>query len=219
MKNYPLSIYAAQHWVEHGQFENVSSYIQELMEQLFDPSKPHFSTWVWIYDVDQPWDWVDHMSSERPGRPEADGLYYASLCGFRNIVEYLIANCPRDVNVRGGMYQTPLHAALAKGHFDIALMLLEHGADVNIRDDQGHSPLHTASFKGRRDIVAFLLARKKSVEVENGKGKIALDGTRDNEELDATRGLLRHKVAVDFRDRSGQTALMLASQYGHLDIV
>ena len=55
--------------------------------------------------------------------------------------------------------------------------------------------------------------------MENGKGKIALDGTRDNEELDATRGLLRHKVAVDFRDRSGQTALMLASQYGHLDIV
>ena len=44
MKKFPLSIYAVQHWVEHGRFENVSSSIQELMKLLFDPNKPHFAT-------------------------------------------------------------------------------------------------------------------------------------------------------------------------------
>jgi hypothetical protein len=52
IKRFPLSIYTAQHWVEHGRFENVSSSIQELMERLFDPDKPHLATWVWIYNID-----------------------------------------------------------------------------------------------------------------------------------------------------------------------
>ena len=61
MKDFPLSIYAAQHWVDHGQFENVSCSIQELMERLFHTDKTHFATWVWIYNVDQPWDWARHV--------------------------------------------------------------------------------------------------------------------------------------------------------------
>ncbi|KAH9970793.1 hypothetical protein BGW80DRAFT_1519499 [Lactifluus volemus] len=122
MKDFPLSIYAAQHWVMHAQFENVSSNIQELMEHLFDPNKPHFATWVWIFNIDQPWDWVKHMSSERPTQPETPGLYYAALCGFQGILEHLIASCPQDINSKRGTHGAPLHAALIKGHFEIALM-------------------------------------------------------------------------------------------------
>jgi hypothetical protein len=29
-----------------------------LLEHLFDPARPHFTTWVWIYSVDRPWNWV-----------------------------------------------------------------------------------------------------------------------------------------------------------------
>ena len=43
----PLAPYAARHWVDHAQFRNVSSDIQEVMEHLFDPAKPHFAAWVW----------------------------------------------------------------------------------------------------------------------------------------------------------------------------
>jgi hypothetical protein len=39
---YPLALYAARHWITHAQFRSVSAHIQEVMERLFDPSKPIF---------------------------------------------------------------------------------------------------------------------------------------------------------------------------------
>jgi hypothetical protein len=57
------------------------------MERLFDPDQPHFATWVWLYDMDRPWEWT-HADSA-PNEPKAAPLYYASLCGFRNLVETL----------------------------------------------------------------------------------------------------------------------------------
>jgi hypothetical protein len=38
---FPLAGYAAEHWVDHAQFRNVSSYIREEMEDLFNPDKPY----------------------------------------------------------------------------------------------------------------------------------------------------------------------------------
>ncbi len=38
-----LAPYAARHWVDHARFGDVSSDIQEVMERLFDPAKPHFA--------------------------------------------------------------------------------------------------------------------------------------------------------------------------------
>jgi ankyrin repeat protein len=219
MKDFPLSIYAAHHWVDHGQFENVSSSIQELMDRLFDPEKPHFATWVWIYDVDQPWDWVEHMSSRRPTRPEAVPLYYATLCGFHGLLEHLIVSYPRDVNARGGTYATPLHAALTKGYFNIALMLLEHGADVNDLDYRGYSPLNKASETGRRDVVEFLLGPHPDIYVQNGTGDDVPLGAVSRNESEVKPVPLRWGVDVDSRNCDGWTSLMTATVYGHPDIV
>jgi hypothetical protein len=55
ISHFPLVRYAARHWADHAQFRNVCSHIQEVMELLFDPAKPHFAAWVWLYDVDQYW--------------------------------------------------------------------------------------------------------------------------------------------------------------------
>jgi hypothetical protein len=51
LENHPLALYASRYWVDHAKFEGASSSIQDLMERLFDPEKPHFATWVWLYDV------------------------------------------------------------------------------------------------------------------------------------------------------------------------
>ena len=107
-----LAIYAARYWVDHSKFGSVSPSIQDLMERLSDPGEPHFATWVWLYDMDRPW--KGHMVTARPMRPTAAPLYYATLYGFRNLVEYLSTTYSGDVNARGGSYCTPLHAALAK---------------------------------------------------------------------------------------------------------
>src|SRR5882762_10449225 len=41
LKDYPLAEYAAEHWVSHAQFDEVSQNVEDGMKQLFDPTKPH----------------------------------------------------------------------------------------------------------------------------------------------------------------------------------
>ena len=124
-ERFPFARYAAQHWVDHGRFENVSSSLEVEMEQLFDLDEPSFSTWIWIYDIDHPF--KQHMFEAQPTQPEAVPLYYAALCGFRDLIKRLIATHPDDVNAIGGYHGTSVNAALMKGNAEIALLLLEHG--------------------------------------------------------------------------------------------
>ena len=50
LKDFPLVEYAAEHWVDHARFEDVSRYVEDGMKQLFDPSRPHLAICVWICD-------------------------------------------------------------------------------------------------------------------------------------------------------------------------
>ena len=107
--HFPFAPYAARHWVDHVQFRSVASHVQEVLEVLFDPTKPYFAAWVWLYDIDR--HWIEPMSMIYPTQPEAMPLYYASLCGFRGLVEHLITAHSPDVNSKGGFHTTPLHVA------------------------------------------------------------------------------------------------------------
>ena len=77
ISHFPLAPYAARYWVEHAKFKNVSSQIQEVMEHLLHPAKPHFAAWVWLHDLDRYW--IEPMSTTHPTPPEAVPLYYASV--------------------------------------------------------------------------------------------------------------------------------------------
>jgi hypothetical protein len=68
-EDFPFATYAAQHWVDHGRIEGVSSRIQDAMERLFGADNPSFATWLWIYDFDYPL--KEHMFTPHPERPEA----------------------------------------------------------------------------------------------------------------------------------------------------
>ena len=68
----PFAIYAAQYWVDHAKFVGMSSTVWDLIKRLLDPDKRHFATWVWIYNIDRPWN--GSMSTIRPTRPEAKPL-------------------------------------------------------------------------------------------------------------------------------------------------
>ena len=148
LEEFPLAEYAAEHWVAHARFENVSSNVEDGIERLFDPSRGHLSVWTWIYDLDHP-----QLRDGRPERPEkarASPLYYAAFCGMHDIVNFLIVKHSQDVNARRfDNDRTPLHAASRGGHADVAQLLLEYGADANARDDYQRTPYGAPGVPGR----------------------------------------------------------------------
>ncbi|KAJ7636552.1 ankyrin repeat-containing domain protein, partial [Roridomyces roridus] len=60
---------------------------------------------------------------------------------------------------------TPLHLALANGHADVAMLLIEKGADINVKDDDGSTPLHVALAKGHADVAKLLIERGANISL------------------------------------------------------
>ncbi|KAH9073600.1 hypothetical protein EDB83DRAFT_2260404, partial [Lactarius deliciosus] len=119
----PLAQYAAEHWVTHARVKIVASRIREGMEQLFDPDQPYFEAWVELYDFDLDFDDDDGGYSPNSdivdSKPGARSLYYAALCGLRELVEHLILEYPQYASARGGCRGTALHSASFAGHLQI----------------------------------------------------------------------------------------------------
>ena len=173
VENHPLTLYASRYWIDHGKSGGVSSSIQDLMERLFDPDRPHFATWVWLYDMDRPWE--GHMPTARPITPTAMPLYYASLCGFTKLVEYLAVACPEDVNAGSASDSTPLRAACIKREIDSVRALLQHGADINLMDTEWYSPLHNASRHFHLDLMEILLEGGADINLKGREKRTPLD--------------------------------------------
>ena len=236
-KRSPLAGYAAEHWVTHAQFERVSSSLRRAMEYLFDSEKPYFAAWVQLYDIDTDsedsslhWFAVDTKSGTTP-------LYYAALCGFQGLVEYLVVKYPQHVNTRGGCYVTPLFAAMAGRHFPTVELLRYNGADVNVRRDDGKTPLHSAAWYGDLEVVRLLLdykvdVRVKARDVDNwtvmhyvshGPHSTFPVKPHYGPQLlpDVARLLLEHGAGADVntRDDEGSTPLYLAAENGRLQVV
>jgi hypothetical protein len=165
----PFAIYTAWYWVDHAKFEGVSPIIQDLMEHLFDPDRSHFATWVWIYNIDRPWQ--GYMVTAQPMQPEAKPLYYAALCGFCNLMGHLTVAHQTDVNARGGDHGTVLNAAFSEGEVEIAQTLLQDGADINTLDAVGNSSLHWAIFGGHHAVVKLLLEHQCHGSTNRSHGK------------------------------------------------
>jgi ankyrin repeat protein len=211
--------------VEHAEFEDVSSYIGGGMDLLFDMDKPHFATWVSVFDID-----FNGYSYE--GKTRSEGLdrvplYYAALCDFRGLVERLLTAHPQGLDVDGGYYGAPLNAALAKGHLDIAQFLLDHGAvgdNIGFHDQTG---LCIASTHGYADVVRSLIDRGANL---NGRCKdynmdfggvwwTPLQAAIYNDHPDIVLLLLEGGADPETRGRKKQTALFIASSCGHADVV
>ena len=217
----PLAPYAARHWVSHAQFGHVSSRIKG-MKYLFDKDKPHFGSWLRLFDIDTKPD----ASSIFPmfvhfGKLKVVPLYYAALCGFHDLAKNIIDKHPHQVNARGGYYMTPLVAALAGRHFETAQLLHNHGADPNVRCYDGRTPLHAAVQSGHLEMVQKLIEYKADINAQNLTGwtplHIASRLVQPN--IDVVQFLLEHMTDIDARAKDGSTALHEASAYGTPEVV
>jgi len=209
---FPLATYAAEHWVGHAQRGDVSSLTGDEIGRLFEDAS-HFAAWIWVYNMDKPSG--PHMDRTHPGIPETGPLYYAALCGLRDMVKRLVASQPEDVNTPGGDGGTPLHAALRNGHSDVALLLLEHDADPNSRDNLDETPLQVASRQGDVKAMKDLIDCRAKLDAKNRDNETALSLASRDGRLEAVRLLLKHGAPVDQQVSLGRTALHVASENGH----
>jgi hypothetical protein len=197
----PLAKYAAEHWVAHAQVENVASHLRDGMECLFDPNKPYFEVWVRLHDIDI--DSPDGPTSEPGARP----LYYAALCGFRELVERLLLKNPQYASALGGRRGTALHSASFAGHLQIVHSLLRHDASVDLRGFGNKTPLQFAADAGHLDIVQCLLDRGADVNSEDDGHNSPLNWAAYYGHTDVVRMLLEHGADVHSKDVNGWSPL------------
>jgi Ankyrin repeats (3 copies)/Ankyrin repeat len=217
----PLAPYAARHWVSHAQFGHVSSRIKGI-EYLFDKDKPHFGSWLRLYDIDTKPD----ASSIFPmfisfDESEAGPLYYAALCGFHDLAKHIIDNHPQHVNARSGYYVTPLVAALAGRHYRTAQLLYNHGADPNVRCYDDRTPLHAAVQSGHLEMIRKLIEYNADVNAQNyiGWTPLHIASRLVQPNIEVVQLLLERGVDVNARAKDGSTALHEASAYGTPKVV
>ena len=206
LEEFPLASYAAEHWVGHARFENVSSNVQDGMKRLFDPSKCHFSVWTWIYD---PNDSIHrYWYSESPEEARATPLHYATVCGMHDIIEFLIVECSQDINARGfDDKATPLYVASRHGHADVAQLLLEHGADVNAHNSHGSTPLLLASQNGSDEIVWVLLEHGADTDARDEEGWSPLEQASMWGRVKVVEVLLEHGADAKAQNEFNNTPL------------
>ena len=220
-EDHPLARYAAEHWTTHAQFGEVSSRLHKGMEHLFDTNKPHFKVWLTLYDIDSyPNRDATFFTFAPYDKSPAVPIYYAALCGFRDLVEHLIAKHSQDVNADGGYYVRPLVAALAGEHFRTADLLCHKGADLDVRGYDGNMS-HAAAFSGNSKVLRKLIEYGfTDIDAENNGGYTPLHCASDIGNLSGgsvLRLLLEHGAGINVRATDGRTPLHIASTTGMLE--
>ena len=208
-KDIPLAKYAAKHWVDHAQFKDVSSRIQDAMKYFFDADKPHFAAWDEVHDVDNI-TWFAFSCVEPRGQP----LYYASLCGFYDLAKHLVVEHPEHVNARGGRMMSPLGAALYGQHSQVAELLYDHGADVHVRSNEEWTLLHLTSLDGLVDVTRWLFNHGADANAKANGGWTPLHIAVWNN-LEIVRMLLECHADIHAQNHRGEVALHLACHRGY----
>ena len=223
-----LAEYAAEHWVTHAKYENVSSYLRKGMEYLFDLDKPYFTAWQQLHDIDIYSAWDSAFFQFTPfEKSNAVPLYYAALCGFQDLVGHLIVKNPQDVNASGGYYVTPLVAALSGKHFQTARVLHDNGAHPNVRGRDNTTPLHAAAHQGDLQMVQVLLEYMADLNSRTNYGDTPLHFLSNefwtNPDLSQlrsiSRALLEQGADINARNNDQATLLHVAAEIGRVEVV
>ena len=128
-------------------------------------------------------------------------LITASECGNEKAVEFLLNNganpnhcsstCPLIVASGYSSYKKSKMAkmllkkgasvnnkslanASRSGNYDVAVLLIDHGADVNMKDYYGQTPGHEAALSGEVEILKLLISKGANLNIMSKRGESPL---------------------------------------------
>ena len=77
--------------------------------------------------------------------------------------------------------KTPLHHAVEKNNYELACLLMDHGASSIIGDKRGLTALHYAARHGFKELVKLLLANGADINLRDNNGFNAAHWAKMNE--------------------------------------
>jgi ankyrin repeat protein len=168
-------------------------------------------------------------------------LIEAAKAGDDLMVTRLLETDPALRSYRAASGETPLMAALYRGHRRLVVLMIEQGAVldvfagaavgrldavktavetspavINAHAYDGWTPLHLAAFFGRHDIVVWLLDHGAAVDARsrNSLGNTPLHAALAGSHEDVALLLLERGAPTDARDAGGHTPLHIAAESG-----
>ncbi|KAF7980620.1 hypothetical protein HWV62_37408 [Athelia sp. TMB] len=152
--SFPLAKYAAKNWIHHYRSaeDTGPSALQTILLRLFT----HTSNDVLV-------NWVRLSNPDSDGNPEihlpvprvAEPLYYASHLGLLPVMEHLLATGTRP-DAFGGLFGTPLQAAVWQGHIEAVKLLIKWNAQPDISPWETGNTMIFAAAQGHTEIVKLL---------------------------------------------------------------
>lgn len=144
----------------------------------------------------------------------------------RRRVARLLLKAGADPNAANVKKVSPLIAASYNGSGKLVKLLLKAGADPQQPDASGKGPIVYAAGKGYNDILQLLIEAGADVNRVYGNGLTPLmwaSGHSNDVPVDegvaAVKLLLDRGASLDVADNRGRTALMIAAERDHPEIV
>jgi hypothetical protein len=126
-------------------------------------------------------EWSDWVKEVTP-----DGYTALQLaCFFGNEeAAKILAKAGSDLNAisQNSMATTPLHAATAGNHTEIARYLVEQGAELHHTQNGGFTVLHSAAQNGNPELVALFLEKGVDQNAKSNDGRTARDFAEESGE-------------------------------------
>lgn len=142
----------------------------------------------------------------------------ATKRGDLSVIESLLKEDPSLATARGEDGDTPLHWAAHDGHYEMAALLLQHGADVSAQETRywGGTPLHWAAER-QPVLVELLLDHGAQVNCRNertGQTPLHYCG-RCDDVAEVAQLLLSRGADAGLTDNLGNRALDYAKKRGN----
>ena len=210
--HFALAEYFAEHWMDHARFEKVWTRVEDGIRRLFDPAKPHLKAWL----KDSKLQHSRFFAGYNLDKPRGSLLYYASLCGLRDMAAHFISENPQLVTGLVGRSPTPLVAALHGGHLDVAELLYEAGADLSIRNDNDMTLLHAVSdlewHGGAVDVAKWIFDHGVPDDSQHGSDETPLHSWEANR-------LRWHGITINEVDNAQRSPLHIASERANIEMM
>ena len=87
---------------------------------------------------------------------------------------------------------TPIHSACAISNFDIAALLIRHGADVNAKQMQGVTALHSAAHNGQTKLSKLLIDNGADINAKMDNGQTPLVMANEKNFQETAELIIKH---------------------------